>query len=63
MWLSDRLVEDEEYRKMVLDDLRLASDEPLSRPVVVQLAGNDPDLMARAAQIVEPYCDAVGMCN
>lgn len=60
MWLAHRLLEDDTYRELALKDLTMAPDEPLARPVVLQLAGNDPKTMLEAAQLFQPYCDAVG---
>ncbi|KZV85112.1 FMN-linked oxidoreductase [Exidia glandulosa HHB12029] len=59
MYMAHRLVGDTQYRERHLADLIKGSDAPLGRPVVVQLGGNDPDIMCAAARIVEPYCDAV----
>ncbi|KAG8941957.1 hypothetical protein FRC04_003916 [Tulasnella sp. 424] len=59
MWLAHRLLEDDTYRELALRDLTMAPDEPLARPVVLQLAGNDPKTMLEAAQLFQPYCDAV----
>ncbi|KAG8892524.1 hypothetical protein FRB99_002654 [Tulasnella sp. 403] len=59
MWLSERIVHDEAYRNTVLGDLTFGHDEPLSRPVVVQLAGNDPAIMLQAALLLQDHCDAI----
>lgn len=61
MWLSDKLVEDQENQEAVLLDLKTGQDDPLARPVVCQLAGNDVETITSAALLVQPYCDAIGM--
>lgn len=61
MWLASKILDDNSYKELALKDLKMAPDEPLSRPVVVQLAGNEPLKMVEAARLFEPYCDAVGV--
>lgn len=43
------------YRKESFDGL----DDPSDRPLIVQFAGNDPDILVQAAQFVEHQVDAV----
>jgi hypothetical protein len=59
MFIAEKLLQDEEYRHLHLLDLETGWTAPLGRPVVAQLAGNDPDMIFAAAKIIEPFCDAV----
>ena len=59
MFIAEKLLRDEEYRCSHLFDLETGWTAPLGRPVVAQLAGNDPDTVLSAAKIIEPFCDAV----
>ncbi|KAG8984559.1 hypothetical protein FRB90_005236 [Tulasnella sp. 427] len=59
MWLADKLLEDDGLREAALKDVTVGQDDPLARPVAVQLAGNDPQKMIQAARLFEPHCDAV----
>ncbi|KDQ10199.1 hypothetical protein BOTBODRAFT_640622 [Botryobasidium botryosum FD-172 SS1] len=43
------MVRDDRYRRTVLSDPESGIGEPLARPVVVQLAGNDPGVLVQAA--------------
>jgi len=61
MFIAEKLLQDEEYRRLHLLDLETGWTAPLGRPVVAQLAGNDPDTIFAAAKIIEPFCDAVSM--
>lgn len=61
MFIAEKLLQDEEYRRLHLLDLETGLNAPLGRPVVVQLAGNDPETIFAAAKIIEPFCDAVRM--
>lgn len=44
---------DERYRR---EGLATTSED---RPLIVQFCGNDADSLLKAAQLAEPYCDAV----
>ena len=55
MLFSDRFVADEEYRKVRLQTCQE------DRPLVVQFCGNDPSVLAAAAVIAEPRCDAIDL--
>ncbi|ETW77906.1 hypothetical protein HETIRDRAFT_157361 [Heterobasidion irregulare TC 32-1] len=57
MLLPDRLLADQPYRESHQRGL----GAPHDRPVVVQLAGNDPDTLVRAARTLLGYCDAVDL--
>lgn len=59
MFIAEKLLQDEEYRRLHLLDLETGWTAPLGRPVVAQLAGNDPETIFAAARIIEPFCDAV----
>ena len=61
MFIAEKLLQDEEYRRLHLLDLETGWTAPLGRPVVAQLAGNDPETIFAAARIIEPFCDAVRM--
>ncbi|KAH9856848.1 FMN-linked oxidoreductase [Lenzites betulinus] len=56
MLLPDRLLHDQEYLEFHTRGLRDAVDTP----VVVQLCGNDPDTVLRAAKTVVHKADAIG---
>ncbi|OBZ67614.1 tRNA-dihydrouridine(16/17) synthase [NAD(P)(+)]-like protein [Grifola frondosa] len=57
MLLPDRLLNDQEYSEFHLRGLGSDSD----RPVVVQLCGDDPDLVVRAARKMQGSCDAIDL--
>ena len=61
MFIAEKLLHDKEYRRLHLLDLETGWTAPLGRPVVAQLAGNDPETVFAAARIIEPFCDAVRM--
>jgi tRNA-dihydrouridine synthase B len=44
-----------------LKTLELAKVSPKERPVTMQIYGSDPEIMACAAQIVEPECDIIDL--
>ena len=56
MLLPDRLLNDREYLEFHTRGLREAPDAP----VVVQLCGNDPETVVRAARTVVDRADAIG---
>ncbi|KAI1784411.1 FMN-linked oxidoreductase [Ganoderma leucocontextum] len=56
MLLPDRLLNDQEYLEFHRRGLRDAQDTP----VVVQLCGNDPEIVVRAARTVVDRADAIG---
>lgn len=57
MLLPERLLNDQEYLDFHLREL----GGPEDRPVVVQLSGNDPETVVRAARKVQTNCDAIGV--
>ena len=59
MLLPDRLLSDQEYLEFHRRGLRDVQDTP----VVVQLCGNDPETVVRAARTVVDRADAIGACN
>jgi tRNA-dihydrouridine synthase 1 len=61
MFIAEKLLQDVEYRRLHLLDLETGWTAPLGRPVVAQLAGNDPDTILAAAKITERFCDAVSI--
>ena len=56
MLLPDRLLNDQQYLEYHLREL----GGPLDEPVVVQLCGNDPETIVRAARKVQASCNAIG---
>ena len=56
MLLPERLLYDQEY----LEFHRRGLQDALDTPVVVQLCGNDPDIVVRAARTVVDKADAIG---
>jgi tRNA-dihydrouridine synthase 1 len=60
-----KLLNDREYLEFHLRDLQFCrdghDDMDLERPVVVQLCGNDPEIVVKAARKVEGLCDAIGV--
>ena len=56
MLLPERLLNDQEY----LEFHRRGLQDTLDTPVVVQLCGNDPDVVVRAARTVVDKADAIG---
>jgi tRNA-dihydrouridine synthase 1 len=56
-----RLVNDPEYLEFHLRDLEFCRGDELGRPVVVQLYGNDPEVVVKGARKVERLCDAIGV--
>ena len=54
MILSKMFVESKTYRREVVNTL-----DPLERPIVIQIVGNDPTQMARTAKFLQKYGDAI----
>lgn len=56
------LLNDKDYLEFHLRDIRAEFDgnTGLERPVVVQLHGNDPETLVKAARVVQTSCDAIG---
>lgn len=52
---SDRFINDKEYQ-----DLEFQTT-PEDRPLVCHFSGNDPDIMLKAAKLVENKCDAIDL--
>ena len=59
MLIPERLLNDQEYLEFHLRDLTLLGSER-TKPVVVQLCGNDPDTVVKGGRKVQGYCDAIG---
>lgn len=60
MLIPEKLLNDREYLEFHLRDFQtfgLASSR--AKPVVIQLCGNDPDVVVRAGKQVQGYCDAI----
>jgi len=56
-----RLLDDLDYFHHYLRDLQSTQWDTCSRPVVVQLCGNDPEVVVRAARRVQSYCDGIDL--
>jgi tRNA-dihydrouridine synthase 1 len=59
MLMPDRLLNDQDYLQHHIRDLSLGADE-LTRPVVVQLCGNDVETIVQAGRKLQAYCDGMG---
>ena len=59
MFLPERLLDDPDYLAFHTRGLRDGPDAP----VVVQLCGNDPETIVRAARTVVDRADAIGACS
>lgn len=59
---SHRLINDIDYLHYHLQDLQSTHSDwdGCTRPVVVQLCGNDPEVAVSAARRVQSYCDGIG---
>ncbi len=53
MFISKLIVNDKKYRKAMFQTCKK------DRPLIVQLCGNDPIIMLKAAKKFEKYCDAI----
>lgn len=60
MLAPDRLLNDQEYLEFHTRDLTMASVGKKA-PVVVQLCGNDPELVVKAGRKIEGLCDGIGI--
>src|ERR1700722_7996915 len=47
------------YRDQMFDITHCEEGGPEDRPLIVQFWPNNPDQLLAAAQIVQPYCDAI----
>ncbi|KAH7928606.1 FMN-linked oxidoreductase [Leucogyrophana mollusca] len=59
MLSADKLLNDQDYLEFHQRDLTRSADG-IERPVVVQLCGNDPELVVKAGKKLQGYCDAIG---
>jgi len=61
-----KLTDDREYLEFHLRDIQACngatsgSHDDDARPVVVQLCGNDPEVIVKAARQVQMHCDGIG---
>jgi tRNA-dihydrouridine synthase 1 len=60
MLLPEKLLNEQEYLEYHIRDLTIASADPLNGPVVVQLCGNDPEIIVQAGKKLQNYCTAIG---
>ncbi|KAG8903293.1 hypothetical protein FRB99_003478 [Tulasnella sp. 403] len=47
------------YRQAAFNTIHGEEGGPRDRPLFVQLAGNDPDLLLQSAKLLEDHCDAI----
>ncbi|KAL4079592.1 FMN-linked oxidoreductase [Scleroderma citrinum] len=61
----DKLIDDREYLQVHLRDIQAynasGSDAAYARPIVVQLCGNDPEVVVKAARQVQTHCDGIDL--
>jgi tRNA-dihydrouridine synthase 1 len=57
----EKLLNDQDYFEFHLRDLQTSTKIETRRPVVVQLCGNDPELVIKGGRKVIEYCDAIGV--
>ncbi|KAG2008528.1 t-diRNAhydrouridine synthase [Coprinopsis cinerea AmutBmut pab1-1] len=60
MLLPEKLLNDQEYLEFHLRDLQTFA-KLKTRPVVVQLGGNDPDLVVQAGRKMQQWCDGIDL--
>ncbi|KAJ7204711.1 tRNA-dihydrouridine synthase [Mycena pura] len=60
MLKPDSLLNDQEYLEFHLRDLMLNPSCP-ERPTVVQLCGNDPEMIVQAGKKLQNYCDGIDL--
>lgn len=60
MYIPERLLSDKDYLEYHIRDLSMGSGNELTRPVIAQLCGNDPEIVVQAGRKLQPYCDAIG---
>lgn len=60
MLLPDKLIHDQQYLEYHLRDLTLAANHDYKRPVVVQLCGDNPQVIVDAGRKLQGYCDGIG---
>ncbi|KDR79990.1 hypothetical protein GALMADRAFT_242180 [Galerina marginata CBS 339.88] len=61
MYIPEKLLADRDYLEYHIRDLTQGNDDDLSRPVVAQLCGNDPEVIVRAGRKLQGYCDAIDL--
>ncbi|KIY53272.1 t-diRNAhydrouridine synthase [Fistulina hepatica ATCC 64428] len=61
MLVPDRLLNDVEYREFHQRDLQMASVDEIGRKVIVQLCGDDPDIIVRAGRLLQTQCDGIDL--
>ncbi|KAJ3348914.1 Poly [ADP-ribose] polymerase 2 [Entophlyctis luteolus] len=59
MIVAERFMRDADYRRAVFDPARGDGDPITDRPLVVQLAGSDAEVLLSAARVVAPHCNAI----
>ncbi|KAF8627332.1 hypothetical protein AX15_004406 [Amanita polypyramis BW_CC] len=61
MLLPEKLLNNQEYLEHHIRDLTVGSTDPLHAPVVVQLCGNQPDIIVQAGRKLQNYCTAIDL--
>ncbi|KAL4261131.1 tRNA-dihydrouridine synthase [Pleurotus pulmonarius] len=62
MLLPEKLLQDRDYLEFHLRDLSCHNgDSELDAPVVVQLCGNDPEIVVRGGKTIQAYCDGIDL--
>jgi tRNA-dihydrouridine synthase 1 len=54
-------VDTEQQKTLSEEDAYLDGNPKMDRPLFVQFCANEPDVLLKAAKIVQPYCDAVDL--
>lgn len=62
MCVPEKLLSDKDYLEYHIRDITLGGDNELTRPVVAQLCGNNPETIVQAGRKLQSYCDAIGEC-
>ncbi|KAH9478416.1 tRNA-dihydrouridine(16/17) synthase [NAD(P)(+)]-like [Psilocybe cubensis] len=61
MYIPERILSDKDYLEYHIRDLCMGNDNELTRPVIAQLCGNDPEIVVQAGRRLQPYCDAIDL--
>ncbi|PPQ81929.1 hypothetical protein CVT25_013777 [Psilocybe cyanescens] len=61
MCVPEKLLSDKDYLEYHIRDITLGGDNELTRPVVAQLCGNNPETIVQAGRKLQSYCDAIDL--